>query len=103
MVEAGGGATGDPGHALCDKARALFVAGEDVADGAAVQRVVERQDRAAGNSRKSADALPFEQDAEEVGSSCFHGGLGGARSRAASVEAKKKPLRCDTGGAKSFI
>jgi len=74
--EAGGGAAGDAGHALGDEARALFVAGEDVANGAAVERVVKGQNRAAGNARECADALSFEQDAEEVGTVGFHDGFG---------------------------
>lgn len=35
-----------------DEPGALFVAGEDVADAAAVQGVVERQDRAAGSTAR---------------------------------------------------
>jgi hypothetical protein len=59
---------------LGDEPRALFMARQNVADGAGVQGVVERQDGAAGDARDRVDALPFEQGAQEVGSSDFHGG-----------------------------
>ena len=62
--KADGGAARRPGHALGDEARPLLMAGEDVADRAAVQRVVERQDGPAGYSRDRPDALPFEQGAQ---------------------------------------
>jgi len=70
--QADGGAAGGAGHALGDEAGALFVAREHVADGAAVKRVVEGQDGAAGDAGDGADALPFEQDSEEMGSGGFH-------------------------------
>ena len=99
--EAHGGPAGDAGHALGDEPRALFMAREDVADGAAVQRVVERQDGPAGNARDGADALPFEQGPQEVGAGDFHGGSRWSPLRGRDpAEAKKSPLRCGTGGGK---
>jgi len=75
------------------------VARKDVADGAAVQRIVEWQDGPAGNARDGADALPFEQDAQEVGSGDFHGGFRvGARSVAANQGAKKSPSGAEPEG-----
>ena len=68
-----GGPAGHPRHALRDEAGALFMAGEDVADAAAVQRIVERQDGPAGDAGERVDSLPFEQEAEDGGSSVFHG------------------------------
>ncbi len=66
------GAAGDAGHALGDETRALFVAREHVADTAAMQRIVEWQDRPARNARDRIDPLAFEQDAQEVGSVGLH-------------------------------
>src|SRR5690606_25554253 len=74
--EADGGASGDAGHALGDEAAALFMACEDVVDGAVVQRVVEGQDRAAGYAGERVDALAFEQDFQDLGpcvAGCFQG------------------------------
>ena len=73
------------------------MARQDVTNGAAVQCVVERQDGPAGNARDGADA----QDPQEVGAGDLHGGWGRNPLRGRDpAEAKKNPLRCDTGGGK---
>jgi len=76
--EAHGGAAGDARHALGDESGALFMAGEDVFDArvGGVKRVVERQDRAARDAGDGADALAFEQVAEDFGAGEGAGGRG---------------------------
>jgi hypothetical protein len=60
--ETDGRAARDPGHALGQKARALFMAGQDVADArAAGKGVVEGEVCAAGDARDGADALAFQK------------------------------------------
>ena len=54
------GPAGDVGVALRHVAGALLVAHEDVADGAVQQRVVHRQDAAAGQPEDRVDALHLE-------------------------------------------
>ena len=59
-AQADGGPARDASHSLRDEPRALFVPREDVPDGAVVERVVEGQDRAAGNAGKDVNALAFQ-------------------------------------------
>ena len=60
------GRAADARHALGDEARALLVAGKHVADLAAHQRIVERQDGAARNARDGAHTLAFEKAHEQL-------------------------------------